>query len=158
MADPFAALTPVARAVLVRADAAARRLHAGQIDAIHLLLGLLAEPGSAAGQALADLRLTPAAARAGARAALSPPAGGPDLTPGARAALRTAIVAARHYRHRRIGTLHLLAGVLAEPSPAVAQALRQAALSAPAARAAVAILLAGPADWLGAECPTLHRD
>jgi ATP-dependent Clp protease ATP-binding subunit ClpA len=148
MPDPFDRLTPAARAVLVVASQVAARLRHSQIDSIHMVLGLSADPARAASRALADLMLGRGLVRASARRAVGPPGATAGLTPGARAALSAALSAAGRRRHARVGTLHLLAGVLAAPSPAVAAALKEAALSPPAARAAVAFLLDGPPDWL----------
>jgi ATP-dependent Clp protease ATP-binding subunit ClpA len=151
MSDAFARLTPAARAALATASQTAASLRHSQIDTVHLLLGLLADPTSAAGQALTDLRLTRVVVQASARHAVSPRTAPSDLTPATRAALRVSVAEAAHRRHPRIGTLHLLAGVLDASSPVVARALAEAKLSPPAARAAVAFLLGSAPDWLAAE-------
>jgi DNA-binding transcriptional MerR regulator len=95
--DQLAALRERARRALVFAAQEAADLHHPAIDAEHLVLGLLRAGGGIAGQALADLGVTLAAARqaveAGASASAAQPAGA--LTEQARQIVREAITLAR---------------------------------------------------------------
>jgi hypothetical protein len=124
-AHPFSRFTPRARGVVKGAEDEARALGHGQIVPEHLALGLLHEPEGLAARAIAELGVTPEAARealtaslAASLAASPPPAGAaspPDripLTPRARKVLELTLREALLFGHNYIGTEHLLLAVL----------------------------------------------
>ncbi|GAA2561416.1 Clp protease N-terminal domain-containing protein [Pseudonocardia hydrocarbonoxydans] len=115
-ADNFARFTPPARGVVV---AAQNEAHAGGHDTItpgHLVLGLLAQPGTAAAEVFAAKGLEPAAVRAAATAVLPPPAAEvPALVPfdaPARKALELTFREALRLGHEAVSTGHVLLALL----------------------------------------------
>jgi hypothetical protein len=124
-AHPFSRFTPRARRALTAAEEEARALRHDQIVPEHLALGLLHEPEGLAARAMAELGVTPEAARealvatlaALPPAALAPagagePAGKIPLTPRARKVLELTLREALLFGHNYIGTEHLLLAVL----------------------------------------------
>ncbi len=121
--DGFARFTVHARNVVVVSQNESRAAGAAEIAPAHLLLGLVADPGSLAARALAGQGLPADAVR---RAVLDglPPAGGeaPALIPfdaGARRVLEGAFSQADRLREQgagdgRVGTGHVLLALLAE--------------------------------------------
>jgi len=126
-AHPFSRFTPRARRTLTAAQEEARALRHDQIVPGHLALGLLHEPEGLASRAIAELGVTPEAAREALVAALPPaglapaglapagagePAGNIPLTPRARKVLELTLREALLFGHNYIGTEHLLLAVL----------------------------------------------
>lgn len=114
--DNFGRFSAAARSVVV---AAQNEAHAGGHDTItpaHLVLGLLAESGTAAAAAFAAKGLEPAAVRAAATAVLPPRAAEvPALVPfdaPARKALELTFREALRLGHETVGTGHVLLALL----------------------------------------------
>ena len=138
----FERFTRDARRVVVLAQLAARRLGAELIEPEHLLLGLAAARETAAGRAIAELGLDDAAIVAAIEADLVamldvvgvPPAV-VDATPAppradnpafglhAKRALEHALREAVSRHDRRLGTEHVLLGLLRPPAPTLARVL-----------------------------------
>ena len=99
--------------VLFSAREEAARLDQAPIDTGHLLLGLLDDPLSDAGQVLAHAGVAPTAVRL-AVASRGPRREGPPgrLDPAAVRVLRYARREAISLGHEKMGTLHLLLGIL----------------------------------------------
>ena len=117
-AHPFSRFTERARRVVKAAQEEARELRHDHIFPEHLALGLLHDPDSLAGQAIAALGVTPEAAREALVAAQQPPAveepvsGRIPFTSRAKKVLELALREALLLGHNYIGTEHLLLGLL----------------------------------------------
>ena len=134
----FERFTEGARQVVVLAQEEARKLRHRYIGSEHLLLGIAREGGAGAmllagtGVGLDDIR-----------ARVIPLAGPPwsskiPFTRRARAALEHALRASLALGDARVGSEHLLLGVLADPKSAAAQLLADLGVGAEAIRAAIA--------------------
>jgi ATP-dependent Clp protease ATP-binding subunit ClpA len=152
--------TARARVVLSSAALAARDAGRDKAGAVHILIGLFAEPEGIAAKALQSLGVTRESVRTAALAArpAEEPAARPAEEPGeaagavpqiprftadGRLALRDALAVALELGHNYIGTEHLLLGLyLSADSPAAA-ILMAAGASEALARAAVLELLRG---------------
>ena len=133
--------TDRARAVISRARAAAVNRHSRDIEPEHLLIALLQEDGGMAATVLAHLqvdRVALARAAAGAveetLATDEPFELGLPYSPATEAALRHAFHAARVGRDRRVGTDHLLEGLLLEENTPAARLLVDNGVTAEAIR------------------------
>jgi ATP-dependent Clp protease ATP-binding subunit ClpA len=153
--------TARARVVLASAALAARDAGRGKAAAVHILIGLFAEPEGVAAKVLQELGVTRDAVRTAALAspaaeepdaAVEPsvpdPAGGasppiPRFTADGRLALRDALAAALELGHNYIGTEHLLLALYRNANSAAAAILVAAGATEPAARAGVLEQLRG---------------
>jgi len=127
--EVFAQFTDRARRVLVRAQEEARRARHNYIDAEHLVLGLLDDPGGLAATTIQTLGVSPEKARETVSAALGPEdpgamAGRIPFTPRAKKVLQLSLREALRLGHNYIGTEHLLLGVIREGKGAAARALK----------------------------------
>ncbi|HEX5740486.1 MAG TPA: Clp protease N-terminal domain-containing protein [Pilimelia sp.] len=148
--DPnmFSRFTPRARQVVVQAQEEARADRLSMIHAGHLVLGLLADPESLAGRALADQKVGADALRAAARERL--PVGpedatSPTLVPfegGAKKVLELTVREALRRGHNYVGTEHILLALLSREADEPG-ALRACGVDAAAAEAFVDRALAG---------------
>jgi hypothetical protein len=117
-AEGFSRFTQRARNVVAGAHDAARTARNAAIGPAHLVLGLLAEPAALAAKAIVAQRISLAAVREAANAAL--PAAvedPPDLVPydaRARAVLEQAFREALRLGHNYVGTEHLLLALLTD--------------------------------------------
>jgi ATP-dependent Clp protease ATP-binding subunit ClpA len=153
----FERFTNRARHVVVLAQEEARLLSHNYIGTEHILLGLLGEPESVAGNVLAGFGLTrdgvreEVAAKVGrGKKALS---GHIPFTPRAKKTLELSLREALAMKHNYIGTEHILLGLIREGDGVAAQILREHG-DLPAIRAAAieaATAAAGEADTEGAE-------
>jgi hypothetical protein len=114
----FRRFTPRARRAVVLAQEEAMRLRHDHLGPEHLFLGLLAEGGGIAAQALGSAGITLEAARAAVeqltgRGEESLPGRIPFAVP-TKKALELALCEAREFGHNYIGTEHLLLGLLEE--------------------------------------------
>ena len=114
----FTRFTPRARKSIAAAEKEARRQKHTQVGTEHIVLGLLAETGGIAAQALADQGITAAAVRARVKAeglttTESPPKRVP-FSGAAKKVLQLALREALRLGHNYIGTEHVLLGVVAE--------------------------------------------
>ncbi|MFN3928382.1 MAG: Clp protease N-terminal domain-containing protein, partial [Thermoflexus sp.] len=116
MSSKLDRFTQRARRVLALAQEEAERLNHTYIGTEHLLLGLVKEENSIAGQVLRRLGVTPQKVEEmvlrmsgpGRR----PPNSKPDLTPRIRRVIELAVDEARRIGHHYIGTEHLLLGLV----------------------------------------------
>lgn len=120
--------TAAARQVVVLAQEEARNLHHGQIEAEHLLLGLLREDSGVAASTLRSIGVTLEQARRRVEekhpALPDPSPGHLPFAPGAQNALEAAMTESANLKHNYIGTEHVLLGILREDSGA-RQVLRE---------------------------------
>ena len=125
-----------ARRAVVRAQEEARLLNHDYIGTEHMLLGLLAERGSAAARALDSLNVTLEAAREQVREIVGEGSqeqgqrGHIPFTPRAKKVLELSLREALNLRSEIIGTEHLLLGLIAEGDGVGSQILER--LGAPA--------------------------
>jgi ATP-dependent Clp protease ATP-binding subunit ClpC len=126
----FDRFTPPARQVIVRAQDEARELKQDYIGTEHLLLGLLSEQEGLAARTLRAVGITSADVRARIASAGGDgrEAGQIPFTKHARHVLENALRAAVRWNHGMIGTEHLLAGLLADPSSRAVRLLADAEL------------------------------
>jgi ATP-dependent Clp protease ATP-binding subunit ClpA len=125
----FERFTGRARHVVVLSQEEARLLNHNYIGTEHILLGLLGEPESVAGQVLANFGLT----REGVRGEVEErvgrgkkaPAGHIPFTPRAKKTLELALREAIGIKHNYIGTEHILLGLIREGEGVGAQILRK---------------------------------
>jgi len=139
----FSRFTQRARSVLAAAEDQARAADSAVIGSDHLALGLFAEPGGLAAQAIVALGVAEPQVRTALGAPEQPPpapaapADGPasriPLGPGATASLRGALKWALRMGHNYIGTEHILLGLLDE-NDATASALAGLGLAKPAVK------------------------
>ena len=123
----FERFTDPARRVLTLAQEEARLLNHNFIGTEHILLGLLHQPESVAGRALAALDINLYNARAGVEETVGP-AGmpsteSPPFTPRAKKVLELALREALELGHNYIGPEHLLLGLVREGEGVGAQVL-----------------------------------
>ena len=146
----FERYTDRARRVLVLAQEEAALLGHAEIATGHLLLGLIAEGGGVAGQALTSLGVTLEGAREVlGRRIISPRAAGPGyqpFQPQAKKVLELALREALQLGHNYVGTEHLLLGLAREGERAGASVLDLAGTSAAGARAKVLEMLGACAE------------
>ena len=137
-----------ARAAIAKARDEANRAGRREIGTEHLLLGLMAKPGDAAG-ALTAVQADPAEVRAslpqrdadtGAAAdsgrqpaahTVPAPGGGGEnlhLTNNARRALDLALRTAHRFRHEHVSSGHLLFSIIEQPDSGAAEALKVAGI------------------------------
>jgi ATP-dependent Clp protease ATP-binding subunit ClpC len=123
----FERFTTDARSVVVRAQEEARDLRHNKIGTEHVLLGLLAQPSSVAGQALLKLGVTEASIRAEVMASAG--VGEASLTghiafsPRAKKVLELSLREALQFKHNYIGTEHILLALEREGEGLAAQIL-----------------------------------
>jgi ATP-dependent Clp protease ATP-binding subunit ClpC len=112
----FTRFTPRARAAVVHAQEAARRLRHRFVGTEHVLLGLMAEPEGIAARALAELGVDEAAvelAVTGRVGVGKEEVGGHiPFSPRAKKTLELALREALALKHNYIGTEHILLGLL----------------------------------------------
>lgn len=123
----FERFTRGARRVLIVAQQEARSFGHNFIGTEHVLLGLLANPDGAAGQALASLGITSEQARtriaAKGRAACSDPSTSPPFTPTTKRVLELSLKEATRLGHDHIGEGHLLLALLREGNGVAVQVM-----------------------------------
>jgi ATP-dependent Clp protease ATP-binding subunit ClpA len=146
----FERFTERARRVVVYAQEEARELSHNYIGTEHLLLGLLREPESVAGRALAALEISLDAVRAqvveiigrgeGAQSGHIP------FTPRAKKVLELSLREALQLGHNYIGTEHILLGVIREEESPGAQVLTGLGADLSTVRQKVIELLDGAKD------------
>jgi hypothetical protein len=125
-ADPnmFTRFTEKARQVVLQSQEEARAAGQLEIAAEYLLLGLLTTPDSLAMRALADQKITPAAIRTAAEAAIPPAPDGavsPTMIPytaAAKKVLELTVREALRLGHNYIGTEHILLALFAHEAEA----------------------------------------
>ena len=129
MPDRLDKFTEGARRVLGYALEESQRLQQNYVGTEHVLLGILRDETSLAGQVLADLGISLAEARPAVAAIVrgqavapsAPPAGG--LTARAKRVIELAVDEARRLGHHHVGTEHLLLGLIRESEGVGAAAL-----------------------------------
>ena len=125
----FERFTDPARRVLTLAQEEARLLNHNFIGTEHILLGLLHQPESVAGRALAALDINLYNARAGVEETIGPAGlattgtGSPPFTPRAKKVLELALREALELGHNCISPEHLLLGLVREGEGVGAQVL-----------------------------------
>src|ERR1700752_4374236 len=111
----FERFTSRARRVVVLAQEEARLLNHNYIGTEHILLGLLAEHESVAGQVLSSFDITHDGVRVEGEEMIgmgkSQPAGHIPFTPRAKKTLELALREAISIKHNYIGTEHILLGL-----------------------------------------------
>ena len=134
----FERFTDRARRVIVMAQQEARLLSHSYIGTEHLLLGLLADGGGTAAQALESLGVTLEAAREQVREMVGegqqPQQGHIPFTPRAKRVLELSLREALNLGDDHIGTEHLLLGLLAEADDVGAQIVARLGASPRAVR------------------------
>ena len=134
----FERFTDRARRVLVLAQDEARLLDHTFIGTEHLLLGLLREEDGVAAQVLHQLGVRIVPARELVREAVGalgePGSGPPPFTPRAKKVLELSLREAFELGHHRIGTEHLLLGLVREGKGVAAQVLVKAGADLAAVR------------------------
>ncbi|GLZ28375.1 hypothetical protein Lesp02_05650 [Lentzea sp. NBRC 105346] len=146
--DLFGRMTDPARRALVLAAERARSMHSDQVDAEHILLGILQEGTGTAATALSRLGIS--AEQFGGLRSNGVPDESPSIpfTAGSRAAIIGALREALLRGDEWIGTPHLLLGVLRDPHGGAAQVI--AGLDITRDR----ILGQLRAEWAGERTPT----
>jgi ATP-dependent Clp protease ATP-binding subunit ClpC len=126
----FDRFTPRARQVIVLALDDARELTYDYIGTEHLLLGLLREEEGLAARTLRELGVVSAdlRARIGSAGGKRKDTGQIVFTRHARHVLEDALRTAVRWNHGMIGTEHLLAGLIADPSSRAVRLLADAGL------------------------------
>lgn len=146
----FERFTDRARRVLVLAQEEARLLDHNFIGTEHLLLGLVHEGESAAGQALSTLGITLDAVRARVREHIGPAAsaqwGSSQFTPRAKKVLELSLREALQLQHNYIGSEHILLGLVREGDGLAAQVLVELGAALDEVRAEVLRLIGGGAE------------
>jgi hypothetical protein len=122
----FARFTERARAAVTAAQEEARRGRHGAVRPEHLVLGLLADPGTFVGRALADLGADPARIRAvvttpGTES--EPLTGSLPVGADTKKTFQLVLREALRLGHNYIGTEHILLGVLSDDTQPAARAL-----------------------------------
>jgi ATP-dependent Clp protease ATP-binding subunit ClpC len=145
----FERFTERARRVIVLAQEEARLLDHDHIGTEHLLLGVVADEGDAAG-ALADLGLDLETARREVEEVVgrgaATPSGHIPFSPRAKKALESSLREARDDEHDHIGPEHILLGIVRDYDGTAAEVLAKHAASPEALRAHIRSRLeAGPA-------------
>jgi ATP-dependent Clp protease ATP-binding subunit ClpC len=126
----FDRFTPPARQVIVLAQDEARELMQDYIGTEHLLLSLLREEEGLAARTLREVGVVSADVRAqiGSAGSERKEAGQIPFTKHARHVLENALRTAVRWNHGMVGTEHLLAGLLADPSSRAVRLLADAGL------------------------------
>jgi ATP-dependent Clp protease ATP-binding subunit ClpC len=126
----FDRFTPRARQVIVLAQDDARELTYDYIGTEHLLLGLLREEEGLAARTLRELGVTceDIRARIGSAGGERKETGQIAFTRQARNVLESALRTAVRWNHGMLGTEHLLAGLIADPSSRAVRLLADAGL------------------------------
>jgi ATP-dependent Clp protease ATP-binding subunit ClpC len=125
----FERFTERARNAVVLAQDEARGLKHDYIGTEHLLLGLLREEDGLAARTLGEVGLVLADVRASAGSAAGEVATGQiPFTKHAKRSLQAAVLTANRWGHGFVGTEHLLAGLLADPSSRAVSVLAAAHL------------------------------
>jgi ATP-dependent Clp protease ATP-binding subunit ClpC len=136
----FERFTERARRVIVLAQEEARLLDHDHIGTEHLLLGVVADDGDAAG-ALADLGLDLETARREVEEVVgrgaATPSGHIPFSPRAKKALESSLREARDDGHDHIGPEHILLGIVRDYDGTAAEVLAKHATSPEAVRALV---------------------
>jgi hypothetical protein len=136
-------LTPYAEQAISTGQVAARTVGLAEVPAEYLLAGLLRHPDSHASLLLARLGISKAdlAEVLPPSERSLPPAGRPqrepELGPAANRALLEASMHAGRTQDRRVGTVHLLIGLAADPDSPIGQVLNAAGATAAALSAAI---------------------
>jgi ATP-dependent Clp protease ATP-binding subunit ClpA len=124
----FERFTNRARHVVVLSQEEARLLNHNYIGTEHILLGLLGEPESIAGQVLASFSITRDGVRGEVEETIgrgkAAPSGHIPFTPRAKKTLELALREALSIKHNYIGTEHILLGLMREGEGVAAQILR----------------------------------
>src|SRR6201996_9372934 len=151
----FERFTNRARHVVVLAQEEARLLQHNYIGTEHILLGLLGEPESIAGQVLASFGLTLDDARVEVEDKVgmgkSTLSGHIPFTPRAKKTLELSLREALAIKHNYIGTEHILLGLIREGEGVAAQIMRDQADLSDIRAAVLAAVPAGP----GGESPDI---
>lgn len=137
---PFDKFTEPARKVLQYAQEEAGRLNDDYVDSEHFLLGLVREEEGVAAKVLIERGAELEAARSAVGLVLSRPelrAPGPGLAPDARRTIELAVEEARRLSHRRIGTEHLLLGLMRIENSRAADVLRSLGIEPAAVQSAL---------------------
>ncbi|MCK9874651.1 Clp protease [Frankia sp. Ag45/Mut15] len=146
----FERFTSAARQVVVLAQEESRGLDHNYIGTEHLLLGLLAETDGIAAQALTEIDLTLEMTRSRVVAAVgrgkNPVKGHIPFTPRAKKVLEKGLREAVSLRHNRIGTEHLLLGLLAVTGGVSARLLAEWNVDLDQLRARILVLAAEVPD------------
>ena len=125
----FERFTGRARRVVVLSQEEARLLNHNYIGTEHILLGLLAESESIAGQVLASFGFTLEGVRAEVESKIgrgkSQPTGHIPFTPRAKKTLELSLREALAIRHNYIGTEHILLGLIREGEGVAVQIMRE---------------------------------
>ncbi|RTL65414.1 MAG: ATP-dependent Clp protease ATP-binding subunit [Pseudonocardiaceae bacterium] len=124
----YTRFTSRAQNTVLAAQQAALRLQAPEVTTEHLVLGLLTEPRSIAGEAFrrlggGDLDRIREAVEATTGPAVDTPPSNPPFSSGARKALDLTRREALRMGHSYIGTEHLLLGILSDPADPAAATL-----------------------------------
>jgi hypothetical protein len=139
--DRFDRFSDEARRVLMLAQDEAQRFSHTFIGTEHLLLGLIRERDSVAAAALAAMAVDLAAVRSAVEFIIGrggrPASGEIGLTPPAKRTIELAIDEARRLDHHRIGTEHLLLGLLRVGDGIAAGVLESVGVTLDRARMAV---------------------
>lgn len=121
------------RRAMQAANQAAIRSNCGYISVEHILIGLLEDASCEAVRILKDQGISPEAVRSLVQASISPP-----NSPGAaKRALESAIEQARAIGSSKVGTEHLLLGILCESDSSASRILTDAGLTPSAAQNAI---------------------
>jgi hypothetical protein len=141
----FRRFTARARATVVHAQAAARRLGHNYIGTEHLLLGILAEPASVAAKALAELGVTAQGVEAAVVEEIGrgheTVTGHIPFTPRAKKVLQLSLREALAMGHNYIGTEHMLLAIEREQDGVAAQILVRCGVEAGRARQTIVRML-----------------
>jgi ATP-dependent Clp protease ATP-binding subunit ClpC len=125
----FERFTNRARHVVVLSQEEARQLDHNYIGTEHILLGLLGEPESIAGEVLAGFGLTIDGAREEVAAMVGrgkkAPGGHIPFTPRAKKTLELSLREALALKHKYIGTEHILLGLIREGDGVAVQIMRE---------------------------------
>jgi len=147
----FERFTNRARHVVVLSQEEARELQHNYIGTEHILLGLIAESGGVASQALARFGMTLDGARDEVKAIIglgkSRPSGHIPFTPRAKKVLELALREALQLDHHHIGTEHILLGVIREGEGVGAQIIRQHCADLTEVRTAVVDIVSALPAW-----------
>jgi ATP-dependent Clp protease ATP-binding subunit ClpC len=147
----FERFTDRARETLVMAQEEARLLHHGFIGSEHILLGLLRQEDSVAGEVLASFGVTLEAGRRVVESILGDGSaeaelGSPPFTPRAKKILELSLRESLQLNHNYIGTEHLLLGLIREGEGVGAQILKELKVDLGAARQRVLQFIAEKVD------------
>ena len=128
MADKLERFTERAQRALKLAQEEARRLNHHEIDAVHLLLGLVREENGIVVKTLRELGVEPGQVIRTAERATGhgdgPPVHNPALSPHAKRVIELAVDEARLMGHHYIGSEHLLLGLVRHGEGAAVHVLR----------------------------------